>query len=540
MRTFFLRSTRVNTDTPIRFSRKTVGVLALLLVIIILAFMLFPSTSQTSNRANYANVSGTFHYSGARGQVSAEFVYHDSYFAKPASSYSPSLATMSCNLALSTFNVNATYESSSASPSAAKKKKKVDPAANARALLKQLGFTDIEVNPDYSRTPTRDTIGVIVGHKKLSKEAGGGDLLVVAVRGGGYKSEWASNFNVGTGSEHEGFSQASKKVIDFVDQYRERQGIKETKMWIVGYSRGGAVAGLTAYKLLKAGEVKSANLYAYTFEAPASVRHNLTENQIEKTGIWNIVNPADLVPRLPLSQWGYTRPGRDILIPDVSEEHYGVAEKRMRQQLRSYDPEATYDVTNFSLKDSGPGTGASKPDTQSVFLDMFANHLTTQNQSFGSEMYALPTAKDYSQSVQDACMYFAELFAQAGSKKVSDVHKYVWEDITDHPIAYAGEGVVGIVSGSRYENLVNAYARGLDKADITYDKRDLEKAVKQTADFLLGFALSDPAIMAGALENSESLSQAHDASVTLAWVRAADHEFAEKPIKFKNAELVVQ
>ncbi|MBR6458889.1 MAG: lipase family protein [Actinomycetaceae bacterium] len=521
--------------SPRRFSRKKIGWLVLLLVLILLAVVLFPRARHVWNVDRYANVTGDFSYSGDSEQISTNFVYKDSYFAEPSTEYSPSLATMSCALALSTFSV---------APSGTGDGEATDSASNARDLLEQLGFKDIEVNEDYKSAPTRESIGVIVGHKELSKDAGGGELLAVAVRGGGYGSEWASNMNVGTGKEHAGFAKAADVVLDFVNEYQGKLGINEGKIWVTGYSRGGAVAGLTAYKLLELGEVAPANLYAYTFEAPASLRQDTESAQAEKTGIWNIVNPADIVPRLPLSQWGYTRPGHDILIPDVSEKSYEDAEKLMRDQLGTYDPKCAYAVTSFTLKKidllSGKVTDAPEQESQSDFLDVFSAHIAGQGQSFGSQTYALDTAQKYSKNVEAAFIYFADLFAQAGAEKVTAVHTYVWDDIRNHPFAYAGEGVAGLVSDRKYERLVDAYAHGLEAEGISYDRSELEKAVNQSADFILGFALFDSALVATALDNADSLGQPHDASVTLAWLRAADNEFVQSPITLEIAPQAAQ
>lgn len=511
-----------------RFSRKKIGLLAFVLVLVMLAVALFPRMRQMWNISSYANVTGEFRYGSGQEQISADFVYHDSYFAEPATDYSSSLATMSCALALSTFN---------ASSSGADDTAEADSATNARALLEQLGFEDIETNEGYKSAPTRDSIGVIVGHKQLAKDAGGGELLVVAVRGGGYGSEWASNMNVGAGEEHAGFAHATQEVLDFVNNYCDKRGISGEKIWITGYSRGGAVAGLTAYKLLKSGEVEPVDLYAYTFEAPASLRRGVNTQEAGQTGIWNIVNPADVVPRLPLTQWGYTRPGHDIFIPDVSDKDYQSAEEAMREQLRIYDPDRDYTVTDFTVKKidlrSGSVMDAPTQESQSDFLDVFSAHIAGQGQSLGSQTYALKTAQEYAQSVQTSSMYFAELFAQAGPEKVTAVHTYVWDDIRTHPLAYAGEGVAGLVSDRHYERLVDAYARGLDAEGISYDRGELEEAVNQSADFLLGFALLDSALMATALDNSDSLAQAHDPSVTLAWMRAADPQFTPTPISLE-------
>ena len=38
--------------------------------------------------------------------------------------------------------------------------------------------------------------------------------------------------------------------------------------------------------------------------------------------IFNILNPSDMVPRLPLASWGYSRYGRDLWLPGYGDEGF--------------------------------------------------------------------------------------------------------------------------------------------------------------------------------------------------------------------------
>ena len=48
-------------------------------------------------------------------------------------------------------------------------------------------------------------------------------LVAAALRGIGYGNEWASNFKVGTGMEHQGFLAAAQDVKESLDAYVELQ-----------------------------------------------------------------------------------------------------------------------------------------------------------------------------------------------------------------------------------------------------------------------------------------------------------------------------
>ena len=78
-------------------------------------------------------------------------------------------------------------------------------SSNARALLKEMGFADenIAVNDWFTKKPTTDSIGVIIGNKPVKVKDEEYTLIAVAVRGGGYEQEWASNITIGTSGQHQ-------------------------------------------------------------------------------------------------------------------------------------------------------------------------------------------------------------------------------------------------------------------------------------------------------------------------------------------------
>ena len=132
-------------------------------------------------------------------------------------------------------------------------------------------------------------------------------MIPVIVRGGGYESEWAGNFNVyGSQTHHEGFRIASETVYSELKDYIRNSHITgKVNFWLTGYSRAGATANLVAayidddissslcrqYNI----EFNKRNVYAYTFEAPRNTKDQNT--QYDKYGnIYNIINPVDLVP----------------------------------------------------------------------------------------------------------------------------------------------------------------------------------------------------------------------------------------------------
>ena len=74
-------------------------------------------------------------------------------------------------------------------------------------------------------------------------------MIAVAIRGGGYETEWAGNFEIGGDATHHGFAIAATKVHTEILKYFEQHTdllSKKLKFWVVGYSRAGATANLVS------------------------------------------------------------------------------------------------------------------------------------------------------------------------------------------------------------------------------------------------------------------------------------------------------
>ena len=201
-------------------------------------------------------------------------------------------------------------------------------------FLTTIGFTNFKANEDYTTQTTFDTIGVGAAYKEINVTGGTYTLIACAPRSGQYFAEWANNFYLGDGSKsdymHEGWYNAANKEIKFLQDYVEEYHITgKVKLWLAGFSRGGAVTNLTAAlldnKLDKGEKVFGDNvaftfedLYAYTYEAPQGANIDSKTVKAPKdeiyNNIWNIINPNDVVPKVAMSKFGFTRFGRDRYI----------------------------------------------------------------------------------------------------------------------------------------------------------------------------------------------------------------------------------
>ncbi|MBQ9458290.1 MAG: hypothetical protein IJU64_07320 [Bacilli bacterium] len=262
-----------------------------------------------------------FHYAPVAPEKTASFVgdvyFSRNYFEHPSTEYDPHLASASSCMVISSFTDFGPFDE--------------DWYLNQSKFVKEyfeaIGFTGFTINEDYQKSATFDSIGLAAAKHEF------GDYTVVAItpRSGGYFREWGNNMHLGDGSKsdmmHEGWYNAANKLLTFLDGYVSEQNIQgKVKLWMTGFSRGGATtniaAGLIDNKLSKGEKIFSngaqtsrEDVYAYTFEAPQGANVNSKNVKAPKDAlydnIFNIVNPLDIVPKLAMKQYGFTRFGRD-------------------------------------------------------------------------------------------------------------------------------------------------------------------------------------------------------------------------------------
>lgn len=337
--------------------------LALAMVFTTLTVTPFPAKAASTGKTG-EEINGLFYLEQSR-DTSFEFHYKDSYFYHDSYEYDPSLSTMSLCLALSAFNA---AEAEGGETDFSHRYK------NVEDLMCQLGGRNFEVNDEFIGRPQTDSIGVAMATRDMILENGETrSLLMVAIRGGGYGAEWASNVGIGDSGEHAGFAQARDKVVDFMNDYikRHRDEItQQPKVWIVGYSRASATANLTGNFLNRAIEnmlcpegddrfaeavsifhfqldVQKKDLFCYGFEVPKGGHNDspyapfnpfdpVTDPDYKKddeqnANLFCIVNREDPVPLVAPKAWGFCHYGVEI---DLTE---GVTEEKFLRQMYNVD-----------------------------------------------------------------------------------------------------------------------------------------------------------------------------------------------------------
>lgn len=229
------------------------------------------------------------------------YEYTDDYFAESSPGVHEKLRTMSYALALAGFENQADgypSESSETNP-------------KLQDLLSQMGFSDYQ-NWDAASDADGHSFGTSIAHKTITYDTDSGEetkeLIVVAPRNYNYMTEWLSNFDVGTSGDHEGFSESADLVISRLNSYLDTYDLSNYKIWMVGYSRGGAVVDLAAKKInqnLSSYDMAADGFYAYTFGAP---RASVTEPQY--TNIHDVKDGNDLLLGYVYpEEWGFYNTG---------------------------------------------------------------------------------------------------------------------------------------------------------------------------------------------------------------------------------------
>ena len=285
-----------------------------------------------------------------------DFPYSDEFFSLPSDEFCITMARGSMGLTLSAFRSNTESMSS-----------------QYETYLKEAGFTNI-YSFGYDKPPTEDSLSGVIGMKRI------GDTTVIAAAacGQGYGNEWASNFKVGDGERHDGFSQAAGLFEQHLAGYLKDHGIEgKKKLWVSGFSRASAVGNILAADMIESGEFE--DVYAYLFGVPRT-----TKQPVMYKGIYNICGQYDPVPSVPLQSWGYERYGTDLYTParesntDFSRFAFSANAVGIRLDKKKFrnNPEVNYQLRLIleSLGEFFPSSEVYHEKLQGLLMDAIVDH----------------------------------------------------------------------------------------------------------------------------------------------------------------------
>ena len=198
-----------------------------------------------------------------------------------------------------------------------------DTYVHGNKTLNDMGSTIAEKRSFNNRTvyTSNGDVGRYVMMWKDVRNADGNYTRVwaIGIQGTEGTPQWIDNLNVGTGEYHAGFLSLARLIKNDFTTYRQsinRQYPKpngenylDDKVWICGHSRGAAAANILGGDLLLGsaadGKFSEENIYCFCFACPNVSKGSMSAYNHVK----NYLFDADVVPRLPLRSWGYTRYG---------------------------------------------------------------------------------------------------------------------------------------------------------------------------------------------------------------------------------------
>ena len=477
-----------------------------------------------------------FRYQSKSDDNTSEMYYDDSLFDKPSYVYDPSLATASLSFAMASFAAVAeSYPT--------KSKHAID-------LLERLGYSDADANIYYEQKPGTDTVGCVFAHKKI----GNIQMIACGIRGSNYESEWASNMTVGTNEHyHQGFFEGSELFLTSLKDYITDNGISgNIGLWIVGYSRAGAICNLASGRLDEAlnngkcsaflGDdvtLSKDKLYAYCFEAPKGVKYD--ESLYPKSEIFNnifcIVNHNDAIPMVMMDYFGFTRYGVEkVLFDNMNDMDYEKDIKVVKDLFDKYENSdilGEYVISKFEMKRlSGLKAKGSEEYfnwSQGIFLDDFISHLA---------QYGVQNLDVYLDQLEEG---FSDIFSFVYSKSTTSA------SFVDLGLSIARDTVFSLSADLLFDDLLYNQSKitkdfkitlmkALEALNVNIDVDSIVKAVEGLLSAITRSLIHDfefgMLVPLLSKNNISGIAQAHQPETTLAFLRALDPKYNRKAVDY--------
>ncbi len=255
--------------------------------------------------------------------------------------------------------------------------------------LALLGLTPIfQAHYDKDAADAAHTSAYTV-YEGVVQHGGAARPLVAIVIRATVGGEWYSNFDFAPSRDPE-TQYAENFYAAAADIYTSAKallaGKEQPLILVTGYSRGAACANLLGMMLNQDYPVQ--DVYVYAAAGPNTVRGEAAK--VECPNVFTIVNPGDLITHLPLSAWGYTRLGQDIVLPAdaaVAQQTQAAA-----AALATVVPDITaYYTTRHSL--TGPGESAFGLTAYEVMQSLAAKLMGTADSTTAAALSMLsPTS----------------------------------------------------------------------------------------------------------------------------------------------------
>ena len=472
-----------------------------------------------------------FTYNAGR-DYTAKCYYSNDYFAGDSYTYNQHLATMSISFAMSAFGSEEGGE-----------KDYSDKSKNAKDLLQRIGVKPdcISTNSWFNKKPTTDSIAVIAGNMPIKVNGSDYTLIAVAVRGGGYEQEWASNFTIGTNGNHDGFDTAKSNVIDFLKNYVVEQGINgKVKLWITGFSRAAATANLVSGALHSSENLSNSislsneDIYTYCFETPAGVIVSNDPSNDMYNNIFNIINLSDPVPYVAPATLGFRRYGIDKYTPSAESnpQKYGELKAKMLKVFDSLDSTSEYIVDDFKMKKVVFDWGLKIEDDENNNLSQ-GSFLSGLVATISNKI--IKNRSNYVVNYQDAIReVFSVLYGCTEEKKniliesiSTQAKDHWWDALWAYIQPFGSEDKVAKV-------VAEWVKKGMDDASISYTESVIDSTSKQICKLIrecLDLTVGD---VTTAAMNLNGIGAAHYPDLCYSWMASMDSYYNENAQELFN------
>ncbi|MBR3401092.1 MAG: lipase family protein [Parasporobacterium sp.] len=278
-------------------------------------------------------------------------------------------------------------------------------------VLSQSHYDKDDTDPSHTCAFTIGE-GIVRQNLLFTKKA-----IVVTIRGTA-SGEWYSNFDFCPSHSDdavfsENFLFCAEDVFLTLKDYLDRED--DPLVLITGYSRGAACADLLG--LLTNEYLGPDRVHVYAFACPAVVKKDADLPSCPN--IFNYVNPCDMVPRLPLSQWGFGRIGQDILLKCADENLRDTLDRYSETLYQAAPSIHSYYNDRHSL--TGPGLSENGITSFESML-MLCRHLISASPDLLSDNKDIDMDTDADLSAAFDALENSDLYplAQIGNEMSSD------------------------------------------------------------------------------------------------------------------------
>lgn len=316
----------------------------------------------------------------------------------------------------------------------------------------------------YLPEATEDTYGYTMAYKRYENY----DLIAMSFRGFDYGAEWSNNLELGKTGNHNGFeARATEALTQLLFECRSFTPAPERiKIWLTGYSRGGALANMVAQKMmtLEHPVVAQEDMFVYTFEAPQGLDEN---NSGDYENIHNLVNSADLVTYVAPQEYGLFRCGTDIQLK--------TEETNVDRLINEFDKDIT--LPTFTAED--------EITTEEAYIQALINQILEVGSKEADARSS--TRAEFVDNYQPGLKYFIGLYFSLSSETSNKIKTRFDALDTWGKITIMGE-----------DGIYNFLKPILDEDHVTYDDESLQASCATLQKFLL----SNQTILSSFMTNS--------------------------------------